>query len=287
MFLMNPKKGGIVKLITIVLLILCATATLTAQVPNSGFENWLDETTPQDWNTNNFPSFWTTVTRAADSYAGSYAAKLEIADASGFPYPPVLTSTFAVNQEYETVSGYYQFHPMGSDAVFSIYVFFFGDGLLLGTGSVDIENEATSYTYFSFNVTSGSVPPDSATLQMEITASDGNTIGSYALVDQLSLSGASDVEPSNFNPTDFSLKQNYPNPFNPNTIIEFSIPEESFVELKIFDILGKEMATLVADKYTAGTYKADFKAGHLPSGVYIARITVGEFIQTRKMLLLK
>jgi photosystem II stability/assembly factor-like uncharacterized protein len=88
-------------------------------------------------------------------------------------------------------------------------------------------------------------------------------------------------------PQSFNLAQNYPNPFNPNTVIEFSIPLESFVELKIFDILGKETTTLVADNFPAGTYKTDFKAGHLPSGMYIARITAGKFTQTRKMLLIK
>lgn len=274
------------KFAAFILLILCVTVNLTAQVPNAGFENWIDEITPEDWITNNFPSAWTTVSRSSTPYTGSYAAKLEIADASGFPFPPVLSSTFPVSQGYETISGYYQFHPTTSDVVFSIYAYYFGGGLLLGTGSVDIINEAPSYTQFSFNV-SLSDTPDSLWLQMEIVGSSAISIGSYGLVDQLSLGGTTDVEPINFNPSDFSLKQNYPNPFNPTTTIEFSIPLESFVELKVFDILGNEVTTLVSDDYAAGNYKADFNGDNLPSGIYVVKMTADYFIQTMKMIFLK
>jgi photosystem II stability/assembly factor-like uncharacterized protein len=85
----------------------------------------------------------------------------------------------------------------------------------------------------------------------------------------------------------FQLAQNYPNPFNPTTTIEFSILQESFVELKVFDILGNEVATLAKDNYAAGTYKSDFSGDNFSSGLYIARITAGKFVQTRKMMLLK
>jgi photosystem II stability/assembly factor-like uncharacterized protein len=88
-------------------------------------------------------------------------------------------------------------------------------------------------------------------------------------------------------PQNFYLSQNYPNPFNPSTSIEFSIPQASFVELKVFDVLGNEVVTLAKKNYPAGTYKTDFNADDLPSGMYIARMTAKNFIQTKKMLLLK
>jgi len=88
-------------------------------------------------------------------------------------------------------------------------------------------------------------------------------------------------------PQNFYLSQNYPNPFNPSTSIEFSIPQASFVELKVFDVLGNEVVTLASDKYSVGSYKVFFNADDLPSGMYIARLTAGNFIQTKKMLLLK
>lgn len=261
--------------------------TLTfSQIPNSGFENWIDEITPQDWVTNNFPGFWTTVSRSTDSYAGSYAAKLEIANASGFPFPSALSSTFPVNQGYQTVNGYYQFQPVGADVTLSIYAYYFGDGLLLGTGYIDIENAASSYTQFSFDVWLSDTP-DSLLLQVELTGTDAANIGSYALVDQLSLGGTSDVEPISFTPSDYSLKQNYPNPFNPTTTIEFSIPEESFVELKVYDVLGNEVATLANDNFAAGTYRADFNGNNLTSGTYFYRLITGNYVALKKMLLLK
>ena len=182
--------------------------------------------------------------------------------------------------------GYYQFQPNGANVVFSIYAYYFGGGALLGTGYIHIESATTSYTQFSFDVLLSDTP-DSLMLQLELIGEVASSIGSYALVDQLSLGGTSDVEPINFNPSDFSLKQNYPNPFNPATTIEFSIPQESFVELKVYDILGNEVTTLASEYYPAGNYKADFSGDDLTSGIYIAKMSVGDFAQTRKMILIK
>ncbi len=98
-------------------------------------------------------------------------------------------------------------------------------------------------------------------------------------------------------PTEFRLYQNYPNPFNPTTTIEYSIPtssplakgrtEEGFVTLKIYDVLGREVATLVNKKQSPGIYEVTFDASNLPSGVYIYKIQAGSFTQSRKLLLMK
>ncbi|MBT8382883.1 MAG: T9SS type A sorting domain-containing protein [Ignavibacteriaceae bacterium] len=97
-----------------------------------------------------------------------------------------------------------------------------------------------------------------------------------------------DVEKtSDILPHSFNLAQNYPNPFNPSTTIEFSILEESFVELKVFDVLGNEVALLANDNYAAGTYKTDFSNTNLTSGTYFYRLEAGSFVEIKKMLLLK
>jgi len=88
-------------------------------------------------------------------------------------------------------------------------------------------------------------------------------------------------------PKDFQLYQNYPNPFNPVTTIKFSIPKNEYVEMKIYDIAGKELATLVSDPYLAGTYQVDFNASKLSSGIYFYRIIAGDFSMTKKMILIK
>jgi hypothetical protein len=86
---------------------------------------------------------------------------------------------------------------------------------------------------------------------------------------------------------EFSLDQNYPNPFNPNTKISYSIKEEGLVTLKVYDILGKEIATLVNENQPVGNYEAEFNASQLPSGMYIYKLQASSFSDVKKMLLTK
>ena len=86
---------------------------------------------------------------------------------------------------------------------------------------------------------------------------------------------------------DFALKQNYPNPFNPSTTVEYNIREAELVTLKVFDVLGEEVVTLVNEEKSAGTHNVTFNAGNLPSGLYFYTIKTGKFVSTKKMILLK
>ena len=102
------------------------------------------------------------------------------------------------------------------------------------------------------------------------------------------------VESSYELPLNFNLEQNYPNPFNPTTTIKYSIPSVISTEgrnlkvtLKVFDVLGKEVATLVNEEKQVGTYELTWNAANLPSGVYFFRLQAGSYVQTRKMILLK
>ncbi|KAA3661147.1 MAG: T9SS C-terminal target domain-containing protein, partial [Calditrichaeota bacterium] len=88
-------------------------------------------------------------------------------------------------------------------------------------------------------------------------------------------------------PNDFALSQNYPNPFNPSTTIKFSLPKASFVTLKIYNMLGVEVATLVEGRKPAGRHAITFKATNLASGLHYYTLTAGEYRQSRKMLLLR
>ena len=88
-------------------------------------------------------------------------------------------------------------------------------------------------------------------------------------------------------PTEFALYQNYPNPFNPNTKIRYQLPKESKVIIKLYDILGSEVITLLNEKKEPGVYEVDFNAQHLPSGTYIYRIFADGFVATKKMIFLK
>jgi hypothetical protein len=88
-------------------------------------------------------------------------------------------------------------------------------------------------------------------------------------------------------PDSYDLAQNYPNPFNPSTTIRYQLPQDGMVTLKVYDILGSEVATLVNEQKPAGRYEVNFDASRLASGVYIYKLQSGSFISSRKMLLVK
>lgn len=88
-------------------------------------------------------------------------------------------------------------------------------------------------------------------------------------------------------PNKFELSQNYPNPFNPSTIVRYQLPMASHISLKVYDVLGNEVAALVDEEKPAGSYEAEFNASQLSSGIYFYRLQAGSFIETKKMTLMK
>jgi hypothetical protein len=88
-------------------------------------------------------------------------------------------------------------------------------------------------------------------------------------------------------PVSYYLYESFPNPFNPSTTIEFTLPRSNFVTLKVFNILGEEVATLAGQDFTAGSYRVDWNAKGVASGVYLYRLVAGSFVETKKMLLLR
>ena len=95
------------------------------------------------------------------------------------------------------------------------------------------------------------------------------------------------IKYDNTKPSKFILEQNYPNPFNPSTSIEYAIGCKQYVSLKIYDILGRKVATLVNEEKPAGEYEVEFSADHLPSGIYFYQLRYGSYISTKKMMILK
>ncbi|MCP5064551.1 MAG: T9SS type A sorting domain-containing protein [Ignavibacteriae bacterium] len=111
---------------------------------------------------------------------------------------------------------------------------------------------------------------------------DGTSTADFNMVD----GSVTDIE-NEIVVNEFNLHQNYPNPFNPSTTIKFSIMENAKVELKIYDIIGREIKTLVNRELNAGSHNIQFDASNLPSGMYVYEVRSGNFLQSRKMLLLK
>ncbi|MFC2085243.1 T9SS type A sorting domain-containing protein [Bacteroidota bacterium] len=89
------------------------------------------------------------------------------------------------------------------------------------------------------------------------------------------------------NPVDYLISQNYPNPFNPTTKIKYSIPKQSKVTMRVFDVLGRELSTLVNKEQSQGNYEVEFDGKGLPSGIYIYRLQTGVFVDTKKMIYIK
>jgi hypothetical protein len=121
---------------------------------------------------------------------------------------------------------------------------------------------------------------------------DLHQLPSYAHIDEYRLEKIVDVTESNSIPTSYSLSQNYPNPFNPTTTISFSIPicvtsDVPHVSLKIYDVLGREVATLVDEEKPAGNYEILFDGSNLTSGIYFYTLKAEGFSETKKMLLIK
>ncbi len=107
-----------------------------------------------------------------------------------------------------------------------------------------------------------------------------NVLGAPAVVTEI-------IEENTINPDEYTLYQSYPNPFNPTTNIKYSIPKKDKTTIKVFDILGREVVTLVNENQNAGTYIVPFDGSNFASGVYFYSIRSGSFIETKKMILLK
>lgn len=264
-------------------------------IPNPGFENWTG-TEPDGWLTDNVPGFAQPVQQSSTSHSGSSSVRAEIVSYFSIPYPAWLWSGtdglgFPVSQRHATLTGYYQFHQMASDALL-IEVLMQKDGAGIGAGTFTTGTQTSSWTQFNVDIyyLPGEVP-DTAWIYIYVadTTSTSTTIGSYALIDDLSFMGISDIKKvENTNLLEgYQLKQNYPNPFNPTTNIGFSIPEASDVKLIVYNQLGQSVATLVNERLSAGSYSVDWNARGLPSGIYYYRIKASVFTQTRKLLLTK
>ena len=127
---------------------------------------------------------------------------------------------------------------------------------------------------------------DSGKVVLANVIPDGGVISLF----KMSISGADEIV--ELTPVEIQLFQNYPNPFNPNTIIQYSISNRQFVNLKVYDILGNKIATLVNEEKTAGEYEVEFNSHsgevrNLPSGVYFYQLRAGSFVETKKMILTK
>ncbi len=289
---------------TILLVLLISFAFIRSQVPNGGFENWTAGE-PDFWFTNNDDTL-ITITQSNSSHSGSSALKGECIPFFP-PFLPVIGPVgicdgndddgFPIEFRYNSLKGFYKFNSQGGDQLF-ITLWVTADTQAIGVGSI-LLNDAASYTEFAIPITYiDPATPNKCIISFQIFNTVGGinvTLGSEMYLDdiELSMDMVSDVE-YELQPLAFQLEQNYPNPFNPSTKIKYTIPsvtlsgvEGSLVQLKVYDALGNEVATLINEEKPAGNYEVDFNASKLSSGIYFYKLQAGSFVDTRKMLLLK
>jgi len=120
-------------------------------------------------------------------------------------------------------------------------------------------------------------------------ANNGWAVGEIGTILRTTNGGATFVEEGQIDemPTEFLLSQNFPNPFNPSTSIQYAVSSRQFVKLTVYDLLGREIETLVNEEKPAGTYEITWYSENLPSGVYFYQLKAGSYLETKKMLLMK
>jgi hypothetical protein len=261
------------------------------EIPNFIFENW----------GNVDPDFWTTfnsngdpnVFSSEDAYDGLISARMEVI--SGNFAPPRLQSNngsgepFSVSQSYNYLTGYYKFAPISGDVVY-LYAQLHGDvGQGGKEGMLAITESASEWTQFVIPLIEYQAGPvNQGTISFQMENLPSLHIGTYFIVDALEfLVSLTSVEDDDNSLNNFSLEQNYPNPFNPSTKISWQSPLSGHQTIKVYDVLGNEVATLVDEFKEAGSYEINFDASFLSGGVYFYKLKSDSFVEIKKMILLK
>jgi len=280
-----------------------AYKTLAQNIPNGDFEEWLTGLyDPPNWVTNNIyppPLECRQVFQGFQPYSGNYCVEgiVDTCPELSVLRPPLIQSyEIPISNRPEALHGFYKYIPIGEDLfVASIQTYL--NNNLIGEGIFKSQQLVSDYTEFILNIeyTTNDIP-DVAVIKFTIDSSlSSNELhqGSKWYIDYLFFGPLSDVDeegPDILNT--FFLYQNYPNPFNPSTKIKYSIPTVGAqhavsVQIKVFDILGNEIETLVNEEKPAGTYELTWYAEQLPSGVYFYQLRAGSFVETKKMVLMK
>jgi len=249
--------------------------------PTESSENWQGE-----WISPNVEDFYKLKIKTIDNTSGntfSFSNMQRITTAG-----PVVVDSATIT--YDSVAKIYLVKPHLRNG---------GNTLTVENLKISMMSDDTAITYISGPIYVASIapgqtviPPGSCTVRVDSNFSLPFNFNFDISIDEWlywkdSISIVTSVEDKNTLPVNYKLSQNYPNPFNSMTRIRYQIPELSLVTLRVYDVLGNEITSLVNDEKTVGNYQVGFDASSLSSGIYFYRLQAGEFVETKKMILLK
>lgn len=278
--------------IYIILFVIIFYSQSFSQFINVGFEDWVTDpdgnNNPVGWQTtNNFPLV--NVEPFSPGCNGSYAMKVKTLDI-GFPFPGVaiLETAYNFSQVPTRFSACVKSNIMPGDQAIILVGLMKGDSIIAATDSCTFKIDSTisEFTYLEFPIAiQSSLLPDSVLIMVASGLGSGQ-VGTELIVDEITfkVGGSTAVLEEEIFPSTFFLNQNYPNPFNPSTSIQYQIAGISQVTLKVYDVLGNEVATLVNEAKPAGSYEVNFNASKLSSGIYFYKLQAGTFLKTKKMI---
>jgi len=273
----------------------CILVSMTyAQIPNAGFEDWETDPdgnyNPVGWQTtNSYPIV--NVEPSSPGYQGNYAIKVKTIDI-GITFPGVayIETAYNFNQRPTKFFAAVKSNIMTGDQAYIMLALMQGDSAVAAMDSCTFKIDSTisQFTQIEFPIVYiSNLMPDSLIIMIASGLLNGQ-VGTELTVDEIGfIYGSSDVSNDENFPQDFELFQNYPNPFNPSTTIKYSIQTSEYVTLKVYDVLGNEVATLANEEKPAGSYEVEYSADALSSGMYFYRLETSSFVETKKMLLLK
>ncbi|HYM20365.1 MAG TPA: T9SS type A sorting domain-containing protein [Candidatus Kapabacteria bacterium] len=270
------------KLLFCVLIVICLPKANYGQILNAGFETWTGGD-PDNWATSNIPGSVTNVSSTTDAHGGSLAARGDVVQFSGTPYPPLLFNTTAANagsgvdHRVVALTMWIKFHSDSGDVLSIASTLTKQSSTPVGAISIRSATEVSQWSQLSLPYTylDPLTVPDTMTVIFLISGKTSSTphVGSWFEVDDLAYSdvhsGIPDQAASSFNVSVF------PNPIREQSAIHLSLSESAPVTIAIYDITGREVEKLVSSTYSAGSYMIPFIRSGLSDGMYYLRVIAG------------
>jgi hypothetical protein len=259
-------------------LLFLSGATLLAQnpIPNPGFENW-SSGDPDGWDTPNIFTL-TPITQSGDVHGGSSASRLEVLDDDGTAYPPIMnTNSIAISQNYQVFSFYSKTNLIGGDALIAS-VILKKNGTPVSVNNFSVSSNTNVYTLRSYTL-SYFQPVSGVANELELQIGISGalifpTVGSNALIDDLSISGnlITGVSEEEKN-TDVLLGNPQPNPSSELSLVPFTLLSKTRAVMELISLDGKKVKEVLNQEMEPGRYKAECMVEDLPAGLYLIKLS--------------